>query len=105
MKLKIVVVLLMLFSSHSNASTECSKKIKQYFVGTSQVNEEKSHLWVNFEGGGSASVSSESAAFDAMLSTVIMSIAADKTVVIRLLADNADCQSHNRDWVGLWLKK
>ncbi|TVZ37408.1 hypothetical protein P886_1749 [Alteromonadaceae bacterium 2753L.S.0a.02] len=105
MKKKIFAIILILYSSQSFAVTECIKKINQYFVGTSEVNEAKSHLWVNFEGGGSASVSSESSAFNAMLSTVITSIATDKFVVVRYLSDDADCQTHSRDWVGLWLKK
>lgn len=104
MKLKILLMIApFLFTSNAYAYTECTEKIVNYFIGTSQLNQSKAHLWVNFKGGGSANVSTESAAFDGMLSTVITSMAADKVVKVRYLADNVECKIHHSDWVGLWL--
>lgn len=87
------------------AATECSEKISSYFIGTGQVNQAHAHLWINFQGGGSASVSSQSAAFDGMLSTVVTSIVTDKSVKVRYFSDGAACKSHHDDWVGLRLYK
>ncbi len=92
-------------SHHCHSVTECNEKIINYFIGTSTINQAHAHLWVSFEGGGSAAVSSESAAFDGMLSTVMMSMAAEKTVKLRYLADDVNCKIHHSDWVGLWLIK
>lgn len=95
----------LMYASGTYAVTECKEKIVSYFIGTSQLNEPEAQLWVNFEGGGSASMSSQSAAFNGMLSTVITSIAADKFVTARYLANNATCKVHHSDWVGVWLWK
>jgi len=106
MNLRSILLFFVLFPcGFANAVTECDKKIRNYFIGTSQLNESVAHLWVNYEEGGSAAVRTESAAFDSMLSTVITSIVADKKVRVRYLADNADCQQHHTDWVGLWMFK
>ena len=99
------IISLILYVSNTHAVTECNEKITHYFIGTSELNQAEAHLWVNYQGGGSASVSSESAAFSGMLSTVITSIAADKTVKVRYLSDNVDCKIHHSDWVGLWMYK
>jgi hypothetical protein len=92
-------------ASSAFAVTECKEKITGYFIGTTHINEPISHLWVNFEGGGSASIGSQSAAFNGMLSTVLASIAADKFVTVRYVADNVVCKAHHSDWVGMWLWK
>ncbi|PSV33007.1 hypothetical protein C9J40_00665 [Photobacterium sp. GB-72] len=106
MKFKIYFAFaILLTTSNAYAVTECTEKIVNYFVGTSEVNQSDAHLWITFERGGSASVSSKSAAFDGMLSTVITSIAADKTVKVRYKADNVECKMHHGDWVGIWLYK
>lgn len=101
----VLIVFMLLFSLGAHAVTECTEKITHYFVGTSELNESVAHLWVNFQGGGSASVRSESAAFDSILSTVMMSIAADKQIRVRYVEDNVDCKQHHADWVGVWLFK
>lgn len=101
----ILLILLLGLAVDANASTECEKKIVRYFIGTSEVDQSVAHLWVNFEGGGSASMSSNSAAFEGMLSTVITSITTDKKVVVRYFSDGANCQVHNGDWVGIWMIK
>lgn len=85
--------------------TECNEKIVNYFIGTSELNQSQAHLWVSFEGGGSATISSQSAAFNSVFSTVMLSVASDKAVKIRYLADDADCKTHHSDWVGLYLLK
>ncbi len=106
MKLKLFILAsLYLVTSTAYSVTECNEKISNYFIGTSQLNQSDAHLWVTFEGGGSASVSSQSAAFDGMLSSVLMSIGSDKILKMRYLADNAECKTHHSDWVGLWLLK
>lgn len=99
------VIAAFFYISNSYAVTECTEKIESYFVGSSQLNEAVAHLWVNFQGGGSASLSTEGAAFEAMLSTVIASVAADKVVKVRYLDNNVSCKAHHTDWVGLWLYK
>ncbi|MGD8174273.1 hypothetical protein ACQEXU_21730 [Vibrio sp. TRT 21S02] len=106
MKFKLIsVVVILLTSFNTYAVTECTENIVNYFVGTSEVNQSDAHLWVYFESGGSAGVSSKSAAFDGMLSTVIRSIAANKTVKVRYKADNVACKMHHDDWIGIWLYK
>ncbi len=95
----------LLFSTQTQAVTECPAKIASYFIGTSLVDQKVAHLWVKLDGGGTASISSESAAFSGILSTTLASLAADKAVTLRYFSDNADCKAHNGDWVGIWLQK
>ena len=104
MKTKLLfAIAALVYGSAAYAVTECRKKINTYFIGTDNLNGSIATLWVNFEGGGSASVYSTSAAFNGMLSTTITSITVDKFVTVRLLANNANCNVHNSDWVGVWL--
>ena len=98
------LAILALFVSNVHAVTECNAKITNYFVGTSELNQSDAILWISFD-GGSASISSKSAAFDGILSTVITSIATDKIVKLRYLTDNTECKNHHSDWVGMWMYK
>lgn len=99
---KFSVLFILLASSNASAYTECVEKIANYFVGTSIVNQTTAHLYVNFEGGGSASISSESAAYEALLSSVITAIVTNKQVKVRYFTDGVDCKIHHGDWVGMW---
>ena|GEM_PF-5021281 len=101
----LIVLALTAMSVSASAFTECTEKIQTYFVGTTEVNQDDAHLWVNFESGGSASISSKSAAYNAALSSVIFSLASDKKVKIRYFSSNQDCSQHHADWVGLWVIK
>lgn len=105
MKIKVIAVLLILYAGQALSVTQCVEKIKQYYVGTSTPDEVETHLWVEFENGGTASVLTSSKAFDAMLSTVMTSVVADKVVEVRYFSDNAICQGYNSDWIGIWLKR
>ncbi len=103
---KLVLAIILIFSSlNAYSVTECNEKIVNYFIGTTTLNETQAHLWVSFEGGGSASVSSQSAAFNSMVSAVMMSVASDKPVKVRYLSVEANCKTHHSDWVGLWVLK
>ncbi|GAB1624073.1 hypothetical protein AAOGI_41230 [Agarivorans albus] len=100
---KFLIILLLALSPSAYAMTECVAKVSRYFVGTSEVNQDEAHLWVNFESGGSASVSSKSAAYNSMLSAVISALVSQNTVKVRYFKDGADCTKHNSDWVGIWV--
>lgn len=102
---KYLLCLLLLITTKTYAVTECTEVIINYFVGTSEVNESVSHLQVNFESGGSASVISTSAAYEGMLSSVITSVVAGKTVKLRYVEDEAVCKKYHDDWVGIWVYK
>ena len=99
---KYVLMLLLFMCSNALAVTECNERIVKYYVGTSQVNESSSHLWVSFEGGGSAVVTSESKAYEGMLSTVLTAVVTKNRVIMRYFANNASCKMHHSDWIGLW---
>lgn len=99
----ILSIFLLLTAASANAYTECNTKITGYFIGSDEVHDSDAHLWLNLANGGSASINTTNAAFDAVVSTALSSLVADKPVKIRLFSDNADCTKNNYDMVGLWL--
>lgn len=100
--LSLLVVSASVFSS-GPAYKECEKTIKRYFVGTSEVDQNTAHLWVTFAEGGSASMSSNSRAFQGVLATSITAFVTQKKVNVRYYDPASDCSLHNGDLVGIWL--
>lgn len=105
---KLTSALLLLLSAIqsqlSHSVTECDAKVNNYFIGT-DTDGTNPHLWINFNNGGSASVNHTNDAFDGMVSSIMMSTAADKVVRYRLINDNANCATHNSDLIGMYIYK
>ncbi|MEJ2445479.1 MAG: hypothetical protein P8Y42_18845 [Exilibacterium sp.] len=98
-----LAILSSLIGKNALAFTQCNEVIVKYFIGTTTVNQEDAHLWVGFQGGGSASVSSKSGAYEGMLATTLTALVTKSPVRIRYYADDVECNVHHSDWVGLWI--
>lgn len=95
-----IVLCLALISFNLFAYTECPYKTTALYVG------DDGFLWMLFTGGGSAFIKPEDPDLKNIYTTVLAAQMADKSIVVRYVADNVSCASGQRhDVQGVWLYK